>query len=77
MLLRAAASHAIDLRESFLIGDRWRDVDCAHAAGCRAVFVDHGYRETLREKPDFAVTTFGEAVAVILEDQLSQSASQD
>jgi D-glycero-D-manno-heptose 1,7-bisphosphate phosphatase len=77
MLLRAAASHVIDLSQSFLIGDRWRDVDCAHAAGCRAVFIDHGYREQLRENPDFTVTTFREAVAIILQNQLSRSATQD
>jgi D-glycero-D-manno-heptose 1,7-bisphosphate phosphatase len=66
MLVRAAAAHAIDLSQSFLIGDRWRDVDCAHAAGCRAVFIDHGYREPLREKPDFTVSNFGDAVRAIL-----------
>jgi len=66
MLLRAAATHDIDLSRSFLVGDRWRDVDCAHAAGCRAVFIDHGYRETLREKPEFIVPGFSEAVTTIL-----------
>jgi D-glycero-D-manno-heptose 1,7-bisphosphate phosphatase len=66
MLLRAAAAYAIDLKESFLIGDRWRDVDCAHAAGCRSVFIDHGYRETLKEKPEFTVSNFSEAVRTIL-----------
>jgi D-glycero-D-manno-heptose 1,7-bisphosphate phosphatase len=67
MLLRAAASLDVDLKRSFLIGDRWRDVDCAHAAGCRAVFIDHGYGEALREKPDFVVATFHQAVSTILE----------
>jgi D-glycero-D-manno-heptose 1,7-bisphosphate phosphatase len=81
MLLRAAAAHDIDLKGSFLVGDRWRDVDCAHAAGCRAVFIDHGYRETLREKPEFTVATFDEAVRTILktapQNHLSGSASRD
>ncbi len=77
MLWRAAASHGIDLSQSFLIGDRWRDVDCAHAAGCRAVFIDHGYREPLRDKPEFTVASFREAVATILQNQLSRSASQE
>jgi len=77
MLLRAAATHGIDLKRSYLIGDRWRDVDCAHAAGCRAVFIDHGYREALRENPDFTVTTFREAVAIILQNHLSRSATRD
>jgi D-glycero-D-manno-heptose 1,7-bisphosphate phosphatase len=68
MLLRAAAEHGLDLKRSYVIGDRWRDVDCAHAAGCRAVFIDHGYRETLRETPDFTVSTFREAVATVLQN---------
>jgi D-glycero-D-manno-heptose 1,7-bisphosphate phosphatase len=66
MLLRAAETFQIDLRESFLIGDRWRDVDCAYAAGCRAVFIDRGYRETLRETPEFTASNFSEAVQSIL-----------
>ena len=66
MLLRAATAYAIDLKESFLIGDRWRDVDGAHAAGCCAIFIDHGYREALREKPEFTVSNFGEAVKTVL-----------
>jgi D-glycero-D-manno-heptose 1,7-bisphosphate phosphatase len=73
MLFRARANHAIDLRRSFFIGDRWRDVDCAHAAGCRAVFIDHGYSEPLRQQPAFTVSTLGEAVAVVQRNQLSQS----
>jgi D-glycero-D-manno-heptose 1,7-bisphosphate phosphatase len=77
MLLRAAANHAIDLQRSFFVGDRWRDVDCAHAAGCRAVFIDHGYKERLRQRPEFTVGNFREAVAVILRNQLSEPTRRD
>ena len=66
MLLRAAKEHALDLKHSFLIGDRWRDVECAHAAGCRAVFIDYGYTEPLRDKPEFVVSNLSEAVNAIL-----------
>lgn len=67
MVLRAAAAYGIDLGQSYLVGDRWRDVDCAHAAGCRAIFIDHGYREALKEKPEFIVATFREAAEAILQ----------
>jgi D-glycero-D-manno-heptose 1,7-bisphosphate phosphatase len=66
MLLRAARAHAIDLRQSFLIGDRWRDIDCAHAAGCRAIFIERGYQEELREKPELTVSNFADATRAIL-----------
>ena len=67
MLLQAADALGIALSESFMIGDRWRDVDCGHAAGCRTVFLDRGYQEALRQPPDFAVGSFAEAVEVILD----------
>jgi D-glycero-D-manno-heptose 1,7-bisphosphate phosphatase len=76
MLLRAAARHDIDLKRSFLIGDRWRDVDCAHAAGCRAVFIDHGYSETLREMPEVIVSNFREAVKAVLNTATNNEAAR-
>lgn len=45
LLLEAASEHGVDLRESFLIGDRWRDIDAGHAAGCRTIWIDYGYCE--------------------------------
>ena len=49
LLLEAAAKHHIMLASSFMIGDRWRDVDAAAGAGCRSVLIDYGYEE---RKPD-------------------------
>lgn len=67
MLLDAADALGVSLAESFMIGDRWRDVDCGRAAGCRTVFIDRGYREALRQTPDWTVDSFAEAVEVILD----------
>ena len=67
MLLAAAAALRIDLRRSYLIGDRWRDIDCAQAAGCRAIFIDRSYREPLRETPDAIVPGFAAAVELIVQ----------
>ena len=68
MILSAAAALNIDLKRSYVIGDRWRDVDCARAAGCRSIFIQRGYNESLREAPDFTVTNFEEAATAILRD---------
>ncbi len=66
MLLSAARELGIDLRQSWMVGDRWRDIDCGAAAGCRAIFVDHGYDEKLKARPDFTVRSLSEAAEVIL-----------
>jgi len=66
MLLRAARELGIDLARSWMIGDRWRDIDCGKRARVRTVFIDFGYAEELREAPDFTVRSFAEAVNVIL-----------
>ena len=68
LILRAAAELNIDPKKSYVIGDRWRDVDCARATGCRAIFIQRGYKETLREAPDFTVANFNDAVSAVLRD---------
>jgi D-glycero-D-manno-heptose 1,7-bisphosphate phosphatase len=65
MLLRAARELGIDLRQSWMVGDRWRDVDCGHAAGCRTIFIDRGYAEKLKQQPDFRVKNLLEAAEII------------
>jgi D-glycero-D-manno-heptose 1,7-bisphosphate phosphatase len=66
MLLKAAAALGIDLTQSWMVGDRWRDIDCGDAAGCRTVFIDRGYAESLKHAPDFQVQDLARAADVIL-----------
>ncbi len=39
MLLQAASEHGIDLKSSWMVGDRWTDVEAGHRAGCRSIFL--------------------------------------
>jgi D-sedoheptulose 7-phosphate isomerase len=55
MILEAARKHNIDLAHSFLIGDRWRDIEAGHAAGCKTILIDYGYRERRPAQPPEAV----------------------
>lgn len=66
MLTDAALFLGLDLSRSWMVGDRWRDIDSGQRAGLRTVFIDFGYAEELRAAPDFTVKTFPEATAVIL-----------
>ena len=68
MLLRAATELGIDLAQSWMVGDRWRDIDCGHSAGCRTIFIDRGYAEELRQKPDFSAGNLAQAADIILRE---------
>jgi len=68
MLLHAAGALGIDLAQSWMVGDRWRDVDCGHAAGCRTIFIDRGYAEELRQKPYFSAGNLAQAADIILRE---------
>lgn len=45
LLLLAAGKYGVELSASYLIGDRWRDIDAGQAAGCTTVWIDRGYTE--------------------------------
>lgn len=67
LLLRAAEQHGISLGSSYLIGDRWRDVEAAHAAGVKAVFLDLDYDDRPPARaPEHSARTLREAVDWIL-----------
>ena len=66
MITDAASNLGLDLARSWMVGDRWRDLDCGQRAGLRTVFIDFGYDEALRAAPDFTVKDFTAAAAVIL-----------
>ncbi len=65
MLLHAGSAMNIDLAQSWMVGDRWRDIDCGHAAGCKTVLIDRHYKEALRQSPDFSARNLAEAVDII------------
>lgn len=73
LLLRAAQELELDLTHSWMVGDRWRDIDCGRSAGCRTIFIAQGYAESLRAQPDFTVHSFTEAVDIILASPLTLS----
>ena len=48
MLIEAAGRYAIDLSGSYLIGDRWRDIDAGANAGCKTIWIDRATRKGLQ-----------------------------
>lgn len=67
LLLKAADKHDIRIPASFMVGDRWRDVEAGQRAGCRTVFIDYGYDEKKPVVPaDYTTRDLAAAVEWIL-----------
>ncbi len=66
LLLSAARDLNIDLTRSFLVGDRWKDIEAGRRAGCRTVLIDHGYAESRPLGMDFETDSLQSAVEWIL-----------
>jgi len=71
LLLQAVKPYHIDLSASFMIGDRWRDVQAGKKAGCQTIFLDRGYAESKNHDipADFTTPSLSEAVNIILEHE--------
>ncbi len=67
MLLAAARERNIDLARSFMVGDRWRDVDAGNAAGCSTFFIDYRYDEKRPANPHTVVESLQDAGRFILQ----------
>ena len=74
MLESAAREHGLDLRRSFVVGDRYGDIDLAHGVGARAILVRTGYGEDELQRgsakwaaqPDFIAENLAKAAEWIL-----------
>ena len=75
LILRAAESFDIDLERSWMIGDRYSDIELARNAGVNAAFVFSGYgrgewehqRHGWDQQPDLTAENLMEAVEKIIE----------
>ena len=67
LIIAAARERGINRGESYMIGDRWRDIEAGRAAGCTTIFIDYGYDERRPEGSDHVVRSLDEAVAIIIE----------
>jgi histidinol-phosphate phosphatase family protein len=70
LLIDAARDHALDLAQSWMIGDILDDVEAGNRAGCRSVLVDRGgeteWRSGALRAPHAIVHRFDAAADVVL-----------
>jgi D-glycero-D-manno-heptose 1,7-bisphosphate phosphatase len=62
LLVSAAHDWGIDLASSFMIGDRWRDVEAGQRAGCATILIDAQHAQPSTIKPTVRVDSLPSAV---------------
>lgn len=76
MLTQAAEDHGIDLKHSYLIGDKLSDIECGQRAGMSSILVLTGYGKDEEKKitegspvkPNYIAKNLYEAAQWIIED---------
>jgi D-glycero-D-manno-heptose 1,7-bisphosphate phosphatase len=69
MILRARDKFYIGLAGSFMVGDRWRDIEAGRRAGCRTVLIGDGYGEAFPHEPTIKLSTLPEAASWIIQQR--------
>ena len=68
LLKQAALDNDINLSDSYMVGDRWKDIDVGNAAGCQTILIDYEYQENLLSKPNYTTYNLNNAAKWILDN---------
>ncbi|MGH8210126.1 MAG: D-glycero-alpha-D-manno-heptose-1,7-bisphosphate 7-phosphatase [Steroidobacteraceae bacterium] len=66
LITQAARELRLECTASYMIGDRWRDIDAGRRAGCKTFFIDCGYDGRAPQSYDFRVSSLPDAARIIL-----------
>jgi D-glycero-D-manno-heptose 1,7-bisphosphate phosphatase len=69
MILRAWQKFRVDLGSSFMVGDRWRDIEAGQRAGCRTILIGDGYGEAFPFAPTIKLGSLPPAVSWIIQQR--------
>ncbi len=68
MLLEAARSLDLDLKECWMVGDGERDIEAGRAAGCQTILITR--KTSVNTKADFQAGSLAEAAAIIAQNRV-------
>jgi D-glycero-D-manno-heptose 1,7-bisphosphate phosphatase len=69
LIHRASKELGLLLQDSFMVGDRWRDISAGQSAGCQTFFIDYSYAEKAPKMPFKKVSSLLEAAQLIIGEQ--------
>jgi D-glycero-D-manno-heptose 1,7-bisphosphate phosphatase len=70
MLIKAAELNNINLKKSYMIGDRSSDILCGKRVGCKTIFIDRNYKEQKPKTQNVSVKNLKEATNYILKNEI-------
>ena len=65
LILQASKKWNVDIKKSFMIGDRWRDIQAGNNAGCKTIFIDNHYTESIFFEASYTSNSLINAVRII------------
>jgi len=65
MLKKASKQYKVDLKASYVVGDRWKDIETGKKANCKTIFIDRKYNEKIKSKPNYSIKSFYEIERII------------
>jgi len=66
LLFQAAKDYDIDYKKSFMIGDRWKDIDAGNSVKCKTIFIDYNYDEQVKISANYETSSLYDAAKWIL-----------
>lgn len=68
LITEAASDFGIALHKSFMVGDRWRDIEAGRGAGCRTIWIRQKYEERTPIGPDAIMPSLKDAAPWIISE---------
>ena len=65
LLLDGSRKWNINLKESYMIGDRWKDISAGVSAGCKTIFINNKYKELTPQNPNYVTDSLIKAAQFI------------
>jgi D-glycero-D-manno-heptose 1,7-bisphosphate phosphatase len=72
MILRAQEKFGVNLAGSFMVGDRWRDIEAGRRVGCRTILIGDGYGEIFPYAPTTKLASLPRAASWIIQQSRIQ-----
>jgi D-glycero-D-manno-heptose 1,7-bisphosphate phosphatase len=68
--LDASEDYHINLALSYVVGDRWKDIEAGKRAGCRTIWINRGYKERQPDQEDAVfVSSLKDVIDFIINSQ--------